>query len=877
MDQRPLTPSWDEIAELFSCAVEMPTGERGSWLDRVCAGRSDLRGEIESMLQAHEQPEARLEIEEQLLAEPDATLAEGTTLGRYRTKRFLGRGGMGEVYLAERTGADYAQLVAIKILRLRIAGAATAARFRRERRILANLNHPAVVPLLDSGVAPDGRPYIVLQYVDGQPITLYCDEKKLPLEARLKLFVDVCRAVQYAHARLIIHRDLKPTNILVTSDGEPRLLDFGIAKALDPEEQETELTRNEPAPMTPERAAPEQLRGETPSTATDVWALGVLLYELVTGRLPFNIVGKQRAEIAKAVTTRERVGRLRGDLDTVISVALRPEPERRYASAAQLADDVERVLTGQPILARPQSLGYLVRRFVSRNRAAVTASALALASVFAFSIVSIIQSREVMRERDRATAEQVKANAVVDLLAQILEGADPTVGASSPTIDVNELLARGEERARALADQPATQARLFHVLGKVQLTRSGFPKAKELIASAYAAQVAIGGSTDPRALEMAFDLARADAQLGRRSAAKTRLRAVISALEKQDRTNPELLANALDELSDLSDRSEATKLIQRALTLRRALNPPRPVQVAKSLSQLGVLAWHDGDREAAARHFRDALVIMERERGPDHPHTLSVKSDLATAVANAAEREAHFRSLIAAQTRRMGDPSVEVAIAWNNFGNALAESGDFNGAMAALEEARKRWIRLGGDDHPQTLNTRRSIAALLGLSGRSEESLTNMRDILVRARRGGINPATEASLRAQTAGVLFHLGHRDEAKRELEAVLAELRRLEPEGAPNRTSAQFAVGIVLLAEGKGRQAEEELRAVLAAREKTFPAGHPNLAEVRVAIGRALVAQGRLVEGRSLIRENLPVYERYAFAHPNDVSAARLALR
>lgn len=903
--QAPLN-AWDEISEIFAGAIEQPPGERDAWLERACAGREGLREEVAAMLRA-DTAEARLAIEEQLLSDGDPTFAEGVELGGYRIRRWLGRGGMGDVYLGERLEAGFEQLVAIKVLRRGLAGAEAAARFRRERRILAHLAHPAIVPLLGSGVAPDGRPYLVLQYVDGDPITAYCDSLRLPIDARLRLFIAVCRAVQYAHVRLIVHRDLKPSNILVTNDGEARLLDFGIAKALAPDEAETDLTHRDGAPMTPERAAPEQLRGDVPSTATDVWALGVLLHELLTGRPPFAVAGRSRSEIERTVSGQDAVaasatlrllqssdpeaarvtaaargttidrlrGVIRGDLDTVIATTLRREPERRYASAGHLADDVERVLARQPILARPQGIGYRIRRFVSRNRAAAAASGVAVLLLVVFSVSTALQSGEVARQRDRATAEEAKANAVVDLLTEVLGGADPTAGASGRTIDIDQLLARGEKRAGELSGQPAVQARLWHVLGKIQLERSGFTKARTLLARAYAKQVEIEGPADPRALEIGIDLARTDRTLGFRSAAEARLRGLLRHLDQQPPAEPALLAAALEELSSVVNLPDRERLIERSLELRRAAVPVDFIAVAQSLNSLGILTAERGAREAAARHYRESLGILHRAVGADHPYALAVQSNLG-AVADPAEQESLYRSLIAAHTKRVGEGSAPVATAWNNLGSALARQGKLDSALAAYTHSRDLWSRLGGADHPMALNPRRSIAVILDLTGRPEESLNELREVLAGAGRRGADPVTVASLHAQAARVLFRLGRFPESKSELLSAMADLRRLEPADGPNRTSAQLAMGLLLLAEGRAEEARNELGPVVAARQKSLPADDPSLAEAKVALGRALIASGRAAEGRQLVATHFQRFSRYGLAHPHDVEAARRAL-
>ena len=860
---------WDEIAELFDGALKLPASERDAWL---ASASPDVRREVEAMLQSSDE---HLEIEERFLSDADPTFPEGVRLGSYRIRKWLGRGGMGDVYLGERAEGGFEQLVAIKVLRRGVAGAEAAARFRRERRILAHLTHPAVAPLLDSGVAPDGRPFLVLQYIDGEPITRHCEAQRLSVDARLRLFVTVCRAVQYAHGRLIIHRDLKPSNILVTKDGEARLLDFGIAKVLAPDDADSQLTRHESAPMTPERAAPEQLRGEVATTATDVWALGVLLFEMLTGRLPFAVAGRTRAEIEREITDREAPATaIKGlrDLDTVIAKALRREPEQRYASAGQLADDVERVLAGQPILARPQSVAYRIRRFVGRNRAAVAASALAIVSLIAFAIATAVQSRQVARERDRAAAEEVKANSVVELLTEVLRGSDPTVSATGPTIDVNELLARGETRALELIHQPAVQARLWHALGLVHLHRTNYAKAKELLSRAYAQQVALEGADDLRALEMATSLAHADEQLGFRFAARARLRGVVARLGA--RARPDLLAEALLQLSHASDAPERKALVLRSLALRRALVPPRPIEVAASLDELATYEVTRGARREAAAHYREAFDLLRRAAGPEDLRTLEVQNNLALVVSDPDEQEALFRDLIDAFRRRLGDNNTKVAQSWNNLGIALAMQGRHDGALAALAEARDHWSRALGPKHPQTESTRRSMAILLDLRGEHDEAIRIMRQVIEEVgANASLDRGGYAQLRAQVGKMLLRAGHLEESRREIEPAWAEVRRVEPAGAANRTAVQHAYALLLLAEGRAAEAEKELRELLDVQKRVWPADDVRIAEAQVALGRALVAGGRVEEGRAMIRESFDHFAKWGLAHPVDVEAAR----
>ena len=402
------------VADIFTAAAERAPAERATVLENACKGDFALRAEVESLLNAHEQSHGFLEaIQSSVVSRALAELPDdpeiGCTIGAYRVVREIGRGGMGVVYLAERADGQFEQRVALKLVRAGLHFGRYIQRFLRERRILARLQHPCIAGLLDGGVTQDGRPFLVMEYVEGVPLTSHCDRNAMGIEARLRLFVDSCAAVQYAHRNLVVHRDLKPANILVTADGRVKLLDFGIARLLEPELTEVTFTSTEFGfrAMTPEYAAPEQVSGDTITTATDVYALGAVLYELLSGHRPHRFARRTVEEIARVLTfepprppsarvddvdeehgdengvrqaaeriateratTTDRLRRqLRDDLDAIVLTALRTEPERRYPSAQALLDDITRHLSGLPVSARKDSLRYRVGRFVRRNRA----------------------------------------------------------------------------------------------------------------------------------------------------------------------------------------------------------------------------------------------------------------------------------------------------------------------------------------------------------------------------------------------------------------------------------------------------------------------------------------------------------------------------
>ncbi|HEY1895160.1 MAG TPA: serine/threonine-protein kinase, partial [Terracidiphilus sp.] len=439
-----MTPErWQQIRNVFEHAELLNAFEREPYLAQACAGDPELRREVDSLLKAAseagsafmDRPAADL-MQAPEDSDPSQTRI-GRRLGPYQIVAEIGRGGMGEVYRAARIDGQFDQQVAIKLVRVGMGSAFIVERFLHERQILATLTHPNIARLLDGGTTPDGVPYLVMELIEGERIDAWCQARRLSVSDRLRLFLEVCGAVQHAHQRLVIHRDIKPGNILVTGDGLPKLLDFGIAKILDPSgDSETTVAR----PMTPEYASPEQIRGETITTATDVYSLGVVLYQLLTGRSPYRIASKtphswshaitdtdpQRPSTAvmspirveespgpSAIRSEEIVSdhettpaklrrRLAGDVDSILMMALRKEPERRYGSVQQLADDVTRHLNGLPVLSAKGSWSYAAGKFIARHRVVVAATALVMLALVAGIAATERQARIARTERARA-------------------------------------------------------------------------------------------------------------------------------------------------------------------------------------------------------------------------------------------------------------------------------------------------------------------------------------------------------------------------------------------------------------------------------------------------------------------------------------------
>src|SRR5688500_3990721 len=442
--------------------------------------------------------------------ETNTTSAEGRApalerrIGPYRILRELGQGGMGVVYLAARADEQFRKRVALKVIRSGGASEEVVRHFKRERQILAGLDHPNIARLLDGGTTDDGLPYFVMEYIEGEPLLEYCDSRKLPVAERLKLFQAICSAVQYAHRNLVVHRDIKPGDILVAEDGSPKLLDFGIAKLLNPELAGEALIATAMS-MTPTYASPEQARGERITTATDVYSLGVVLYELLTGHLPYRLLSRQPLEILKAISEQEPEKastaieraenklqrRLRGDLDNILMLALRKEPPRRYASVEAFSDDIRRYLEGLPVKARQPTAAYRTGKFLRRHVAGVAASAVFVGLLIGFAAAMAVQSARVTRERDlaeqeRAAAQQERETAqrVSAFLVDLFRVSDPS-RSRGETITAREVLDRGTTKiATELKDEPEVRATLMSTMGTVYSNLGLYDKALSLLEEA---------------------------------------------------------------------------------------------------------------------------------------------------------------------------------------------------------------------------------------------------------------------------------------------------------------------------------------------------------------------------------------------------------
>ncbi|MGQ0702696.1 MAG: protein kinase domain-containing protein [Gemmatimonadales bacterium] len=725
---------WQQVESICFAALEKTGAERRAYLDQACAGDAELRREVDSLL-------ASLEAKPDFLVRPMVDLsgfAESSPnpaeplperIGPYRLLRRVGRGGMGEVYLALRETEDLQQKVALKVIRRGMDTEDVLNRFRLERRILATLHHPNIAQFLDAAATPDGRPYFVMEYVEGLPLDEYCDGRRMPVAERLRLFRVICAAVQHAHQNLVIHRDIKPRNIVVTEDGVPKLLDFGIGKVIAPTEAlspGTE-TRTNVRVLTPEYAAPEQIAARAITTATDVYGLGVLLYELLTGRHPYSTGSESQADIERAVLeampsrpsevvgTPEASARrntdpaelrrtLAGDLDTIVLKAIRKEPERRYPSAAALADDIQRYLDGLPVSARPDTFGYRARKFVRRNAAWVATGATVFLALAATTVVTLVQSGRVARESARVASERDKALEVRSFLMEMF-GATGAGRAVGDTVTARRLLdLQAASLDQAYADRPELKAEMMEVLA------DGYDR--------------LG------LYQVAEPLARQSLELRRR---------MLRADHPDLATSLNLFGWVTHELGRYAD---AEPLLREAVAIRRAGGPERRRDLSRSLNDLGVVLNARRNWPAANSVLAEALAIRREEFGDEHRSVGVTANNLAAAY----YFQKRFDEAIATQDlalralqKAVGPEHQRTIVALSNLAAFKGAKGDWQAPVVAYRDLLERQTRLQGPDHPRTIFGIMQLATALLNAGRPKndramliESEALFRDVIER-------------------------------------------------------------------------------------------------------------------------------------------------
>lgn len=800
-----MTPEhWQEIKQILAVVLEVPPPQRTAILDDACADKPDLRREVEHYLNLNDHPantpgttaseshregtsghrDVRIYFAKQegdsqkppapvpgLIfsldsVKPSDEIVDGARLGPYRIDKLLGRGGMGSVHLATRED-DYRKKVALKVIKRGMDTDEIVQRFRHERQILARLEHPHVARLLDGGSTPDGRPFFVMEYIAGEPIDAYCDEHKLPVYQRLLLFLKVCSAVQFAHQNLVVHRDLKPGNILIDRTGEPKLLDFGIAKLLRSEANlDTVRTAPDRRPMTPRFASPEQLRGGAITTASDTYSLGVLLYQLLTGYFPYQTESDDETEIAQkiceedpkrpsTIVTSRRDSRrsasgetieitpesvsaardseprklrqlLSGDLDAIVLKAMAKEPRQRYGSVEQLADDVRRHLAALPVTARQSTWTYRSGRFIKRNKIALaTASGFAVL-LLSYGISATLlwqraeqESEQALRAKSRAEVAEGRAQTTTNFLIDLFRASEPDQ-AKGEDVTARQLLDQGRESLQDLRQQPEDYIATSVTLGRSYRLLGDYTIAKELLSDALLFANQKLGSDHYLSTLSQLHLATLLSDMDEKELAEPMMRQAVEQLRQHLPTGHPDLTRALNLLGELllktGDLDEAQALFQEVLAMRRKGVGDDDPELFNSMNNLANLLFDKGQIERADNLNREALAGLRREPEKNLRFLggcLNVHGKILHVQGHYAEAEGAFREDLEIRQRLYGEQHHKVASSLNNLAKALQALGKLAEAEKTYRRSLAIYTETLGDDHSYTAVAMANLAVLL--------------------------------------------------------------------------------------------------------------------------------------------------------------------
>lgn len=788
-----MTPDrFAQVRVLWESALEQPVTEREAFLARAAPADPELRAEVMTLLQAHDATSGTFSGNAVLAAGLDFLDAlpslAGRRLGAYQVTREIGHGGMGTVYEAVRADDQFTKRVAIKTLRVGSDSAEVLRRFRRERQIQAALAHPNIATLLDAGATDERVPYIVLEYVDGLPIDVHCEQKRLGIAARLNLFQQVVRAVQHAHRQLVVHRDLKPSNILVTDDGVVKLLDFGISKLIGDDHEET-LTGAARA-FTTAYASPEQIRGEPISTATDIYSLGIVLFRLLTGANPFDLEGIAAATAwaricdqppralgaaataatatAMGYASTDRLARaLRGELEAIVLMALRKEPDRRYPTADALGEDLLNHLRGHPVQARPDSAGYRIRKLVTRNRLATAALAVAFLAMAVGTVAAVSQAREATAQARIAEAERTTATRVSGFLQKLFASADLSWAGQGlgPNTTIAETIDSATGKIDTeLVDEPAAAEALHRILVSMYTARRNPARG------------------EPHALR------------------------VLELLGQRKASNQEMARGLHDlgiQLYLAGRRDSSLALLEQAYGRLEADGFPETENLVFILNQLALLAMDAGDPPKAEGYMSRALEVHRRVFGDD----------------------------------------LLAAIATGNVGVMRNAQGDLAGAERAFRQAEAIHASLAGGENYERGNNLPNLGGSLLLLGRIEEAERNMREaIAVYDRTIGPAHLVQGVGRINLSRLELADGRPTEALATVRRGIELLDGLPPEH-PTRTGGGTQEAAILLALGRPAEAEPLVRWALGIRERWYPPGDWRTAETQGVLGQILLARGQ----------------------------------
>jgi tetratricopeptide (TPR) repeat protein len=842
--------TWSSLSDLLAEALELEPGPREAWLQRLTVAEPAQALTLRRLLAAHVAGKATVELPgSPAVSTPAAPeerpgLAPGDRVGPYVLLRGLGCGGMADVWLAERADGAFTRTVALKLPLLSRLRRDLTLRYARERDILAGLEHPNIARLYDAGVSVDGQPYLAMEYVDGQAITAWCDGHAVDIPTRLRLFAQVLAAVQFAHANLVIHRDLKPSNILVTDDGQVRLLDFGIAKLLAADEQahETQLTQWTGRALTPSYASPEQIKGEALTTASDVYTLGVVLFELLTGTRPYRLkvdsvaqleqaivaadplrpsasVSEEAAASARGVSTSRLVRELAGDLDTIVLKALAKAPAERYPTVAALGDDLQRHLEGQPVRAQPASTWYRMRKFAARHRWPVIATLAAVTALLGVAAVALTQARRATAQQRVALAEARRATAVKDFLIEILNSGDPAgdTGKAPGELTVQQAVDRASNRiGSALTDQPDAKMEVLETLSSVYSSLDLNDRSAALLQEALALSERHDGIPHANQAKFLAGLAGTAMFSGRYDEAQRwidRSDAVFGALGD---TTSMPYAHVLKMKGNLarraSDFQRAIPLLERAAELFRARYPNNEGRLGALFFLAQTLRAVDaGDRAVSIADEAVALAGQSEKPGFDVPNAYSLRAAIRESNGDLQGADSDYTTAGAAYRKTVGPEHFLTSQNEGLHGMALVEMGQRDRGLKMVEEstALLSKIRAGSNTHVVALERLGAAQLQVGSFGRAIPALE--RSSALWAERHDELQRTGSTVKLSRAYAA--LGRYDEARALLNEALAVRSARQHSSLFAVAEVHLALSALALEQGNVQEARAELERVL----------------------------------------------------------------
>jgi serine/threonine-protein kinase len=816
---------WQRIQTLFHEAADLSGAERDSFLIAACGEDVALVSEVMAMLEADHQGNSLLDrdmtqVAHQMLSGTDSPVPGTKEFGPYNIKSVLGEGGMGVVYLAERR--DLGNLVAIKILRDAWLSPARRERFASEQRLLAQLNHPSIARLYDADTLPDGTPWFVMEYVEGLPLTDYCQRHKCSIARRLQLFRQVCEAVQYAHAQAVIHRDLKPSNIFVKSDGGVRLLDFGIAKQIESLDTPVDQTRTLLRLMTPAYAAPEQIRGNHVGVQTDVYSLGVILYQLLAGRLPFDLANLTPAEAAsiaaghepgKPSATAEEPLRLEisktawVDLEVLCLTAMHKDPQRRYRSAEALIRDIDHYLAGEPLEARRDTLRYRTAKFVRRNQRAVASAAL----VFAI-IVGLVTFFTVRLEkaRDNALADAARTQRIQQFMTNLFQGGDEAAGPAD-NLRVVTLLDRGVQQAQSLSSDPKIQAELYQSLGGIYEKLGKFDQADSLLRSSLEQRKSLFGADSSEVAESLVALGQ--------------LR------------------------SDQARLEEAEQLTRQGVEMTKRHLPADHPAVAKATLAFGSVLAQRGTYDQAIQALGEAVRIDSLPAAA--PTDLAASLSALAAAQYSAGRydvsESLYRQLLEMHRQLYGERHPLVADDLGNIGSIQEDLGYYQQAEQSDRQALAITEAYYGKNHPKTATELTMLGRSLEYQNRFDEAVDNLQQALAIQEHlfGPVHPAVADTVN-ELGNVASMREHLDEAEVQFRRVVDIYRQVYGDHHYLVAIGLSNVASVRMDKKDYAGAEELFRDVVRRFTETLAADNVNTGTARIKLGRTLLREAKYQE-------------------------------